>query len=85
MSAMVRKPREWAEGKIQPWHRDRVAVVYVRQSIPGQIKDRQESTGCSTDLSAGAAGTCMPNRVNFRTACKVARPRRRLLSEPCIG
>ena len=71
MSAMVRKPWEWAEGKIQPWHRDRVAVVYVRQPIPGQIKDRQESTGCSTDLSAGAAGTCMPNQVNFRTACKL--------------
>jgi DNA invertase Pin-like site-specific DNA recombinase len=44
MSVVVRKPWERAEGKIQPWHRDRVAVVYVRQSTPGQVKDHQEST-----------------------------------------
>jgi len=30
--------------KIQPWHRDRLAVVYVRQSRPQQVVDHQEST-----------------------------------------
>ena len=30
--------------KILPWHRDRLAVVYVRQSRPQQVIDHQEST-----------------------------------------
>jgi DNA invertase Pin-like site-specific DNA recombinase len=30
--------------KIQAWHRDRLAVVYVRQSTPQQVLDHQEST-----------------------------------------
>jgi DNA invertase Pin-like site-specific DNA recombinase len=30
--------------KIQPWHRDRAAVVYVRQSTPQQVLDHREST-----------------------------------------
>eukprot|EP01136_Pigoraptor_vietnamica_P042336 Opistho-1_new@16381 len=30
--------------KIQPWHRDRAAVVYVRQSTPPQVLDHREST-----------------------------------------
>lgn len=30
--------------KIQPWHRDRLAVVYVRQSRPQQVIAHQEST-----------------------------------------
>src|SRR5712691_5863557 len=30
--------------KIQPWHHDRLAVVYVRQSTPQQVLDHQEST-----------------------------------------
>src|SRR5690242_21676676 len=32
VSAAARLPWERAEGKVQPWHRDRLAVVYVRQS-----------------------------------------------------
>jgi DNA invertase Pin-like site-specific DNA recombinase len=32
------------EGKIQPWHRDRLAVVYVRQSTRQQVIDHGEST-----------------------------------------
>jgi hypothetical protein len=35
---------EWIEGKIQPWHRDRLAVVCVRQSTPQQVLDHAEST-----------------------------------------
>jgi hypothetical protein len=30
--------------KIRPWHRDRLAVVYVRQSTPQQVLVHQEST-----------------------------------------
>src|SRR3954466_2177909 len=30
--------------KIQPWHLDRLAVVYVRQSTPQQVAENREST-----------------------------------------
>ncbi len=30
--------------KVRPWHLDRRAVVYVRQSTPQQVADHQEST-----------------------------------------
>lgn len=30
--------------KLRPWHLDRVAVVYVRQSTPQQVTDHKEST-----------------------------------------
>ena len=40
----IRRPWERLEGKVQPWHRDRLAAVYVRQSTAGQVKDHQEST-----------------------------------------
>jgi DNA invertase Pin-like site-specific DNA recombinase len=30
--------------KIQPWHRDRLAIVYVRQSSPQQVLNHHEST-----------------------------------------
>jgi DNA invertase Pin-like site-specific DNA recombinase len=30
--------------KIQAWHRERLAVVYIRQSTPQQVLDHQEST-----------------------------------------
>ena len=37
-------PWERSEGKIQAWHRDRLAAVYVRQSTAAQVVDHQEST-----------------------------------------
>ncbi|XES01601.1 recombinase family protein [Streptomyces sp. S1D4-11] len=40
----VAAPWERAEGKIQREHRDRLAVVYVRQSTPQQVIDHTEST-----------------------------------------
>lgn len=55
MSVVARKPWEQSEGKIQPWHRDRVALVYVRQSTPGQVKDHQESTRLQYGLVERAA------------------------------
>ncbi len=30
--------------KLRPWHLDRWAIVYVRQSTPQQVIDHQEST-----------------------------------------
>ena len=30
--------------KVKSWHLDRRAVVYVRQSMPQQVHDHQEST-----------------------------------------
>src|SRR5947199_7796084 len=30
--------------KLKPWHLDRAAVVYVRQSTPQQVRDHREST-----------------------------------------
>src|SRR5260221_4074958 len=38
------RPRERLEGKVQPWHRDRLAAVYVRQSTAQQVHGHQEST-----------------------------------------
>src|SRR3954467_5097816 len=33
-----------ASPKLRPWHLDRAAIVYVRQSTPQQVIDHQEST-----------------------------------------
>ena len=33
-----------ASPKLRPWHLDRAAIVYVRQSTPQQVLDHQEST-----------------------------------------
>lgn len=35
---------DWRAEKVQAEHRDRLAVVYVRQSTPQQVLDHQEST-----------------------------------------
>src|SRR5947208_9253110 len=42
---MTNAPREPARSpKLRPWHLDRAAVVYIRQSTPQQVLDHQEST-----------------------------------------
>src|ERR671938_1080300 len=33
-----------ASPKLRPWHLDRAAIVYIRQSTPQQVLDHQEST-----------------------------------------
>ncbi len=40
--------------KVQPWHRDRLAIVYVRQSTPQQVLDHRESTRLQYGLVARA-------------------------------
>jgi hypothetical protein len=47
-------------GKIQGWHRDRLAVVYVRQSSRQQVVDHGESTRLQYGLAARAAALGWP-------------------------
>lgn len=37
-------PQRLRSSKIHPWHHDRLAVVYVRQSSPQQVAENREST-----------------------------------------
>jgi hypothetical protein len=37
-------PAELRSEKVRPWHRDRLAAVYVRQSTPQQVLEHREST-----------------------------------------
>ena len=43
-----------AGGKIQPQHRDRLAVVYIRQSSPQQVLEHRESTALQYALQRRA-------------------------------
>jgi DNA invertase Pin-like site-specific DNA recombinase len=60
MTASLRRnrPAAWDGGrfpeKVQPWHRDRLAVVYVRQSTAQQVLDHQESTRLQYGLTTRA-------------------------------
>ncbi len=63
MSALAR-PWERLEGKVGPWHRDRLAAVYVRQSTAQQVQDHQESTRLQYGLAERAAALgWAPSRV----------------------
>jgi DNA invertase Pin-like site-specific DNA recombinase len=44
------------EGKVRSWHRDRLAVVYVRQSTRQQVLDHGESTRLQYGLVERAVG-----------------------------
>src|SRR6266849_4184971 len=55
MSAPVR-PWGRLEGKVGPWHRDRLAAVYVRQSTAQQVQEHQESTRLQYGLVDRAVG-----------------------------
>jgi DNA invertase Pin-like site-specific DNA recombinase len=60
MTAALRHNRSVAwdggqfQNKVQPWHRDRLAVVYVRQSTAQQVLDHQESTRLQYGLTTRA-------------------------------
>ena len=54
VSVTARLPWERAEGKVQPWHRDRLAAVYVRQSTAAQVADHAESTRLQYGLAERA-------------------------------
>lgn len=57
-SPMHDAPIPWESGrfpeKMRSWHRDRLAVVYVRQSTAQQVLDHQESTRRQYGLAARA-------------------------------
>jgi DNA invertase Pin-like site-specific DNA recombinase len=53
-------PGEHSEGKIQGWHRDRLAVIYVRQSSRQQVLDHGESTRLQYGLTGRAAALGWP-------------------------
>jgi DNA invertase Pin-like site-specific DNA recombinase len=46
--------RPAAPGKIQAWHLERLAVVYVRQSSPRQVLEHRESTALQYALAERA-------------------------------
>jgi DNA invertase Pin-like site-specific DNA recombinase len=46
--------------KLKPWHLDRRALVYVRQSTPQQVHDHQESTDRQYALADRAAAFGWP-------------------------
>jgi len=54
MSELLRSP------KLRPWHLDRVAVVYVRQSTPQQVLDHKESTARQYALADRAVALGWP-------------------------
>ncbi|KAK1176957.1 recombinase family protein [Streptomyces sp. NBS 14/10] len=54
MSTTATAPWDRIEGKIQPWHRDRLAVIYVRQSTPQQVLHHAESTRLQYGLTQRA-------------------------------
>jgi DNA invertase Pin-like site-specific DNA recombinase len=54
VSVAARLPWERAEGKVQPWHRDRLAAVYVRQSTAAQVQGHTESTRLQYGLTERA-------------------------------
>jgi DNA invertase Pin-like site-specific DNA recombinase len=50
--------------KIKPWHLDRAAIVYVRQSTPQQVTEHQESTARQYALAGRAADLgWLPERI----------------------
>jgi DNA invertase Pin-like site-specific DNA recombinase len=64
VSLAARLLQERAEGKVQSWHRDRLAVVYVRQSTTAQVHDHQESTRLQYGLAERAVALgWAPSRV----------------------
>jgi DNA invertase Pin-like site-specific DNA recombinase len=48
-------PGERGDGKIRGWHRDRLAVIYVRQSSRQQVLDHGESTRLQYGLTGRAS------------------------------
>src|SRR4028119_1035882 len=70
--------------KLKPWHLDRAAIVYVRQSTPQQVLDHQESTARQYALADRAVALGWPAPPpGPRPACtppppvRPGRPRRR--------
>jgi hypothetical protein len=64
VSTLAGPPWERLESKVGSWHRDRLAVVYVRQSTAQQVAEQQESTRLQYGLTARAVALgWAPSRV----------------------
>jgi Resolvase, N terminal domain len=64
VSITARLPWERAVGKVQSWHHDRLAAVYVSQSTAAQVADHGESTRLQYGLAERAVTLgCAPSRV----------------------
>ena len=59
--------------KLRPWHLDRSAFVYVRQSTPQQVLDHQESTARQYALAGRAAALGWPPTASPRSTMTWAR------------
>ena len=60
----MRSARQRWDGKVQSWHRDRLAVVYVRQSTAAQVVDHRESTRLQYGLTQRAVALgWAPSRI----------------------
>jgi DNA invertase Pin-like site-specific DNA recombinase len=53
-ATMMARPWDRRSEKVQSWQRDRLALVYVRQSTPQQVHDHQESTRLQYGLTGRA-------------------------------
>jgi len=64
VSTLAGLPWERLESKVGSWHRDRLAVVYVRQSTAQQVAEHQESTRLQYGLTERAVALgWAPSRV----------------------
>src|SRR5580693_7415440 len=68
MSEPLRSP------KLRPWHLDRMAIVYVRQSTPQQVLDHKESTARQYALADRAVTLGWPrDRVGLILGLEMSR------------
>jgi hypothetical protein len=54
IAASEEPPSDPQTGHIRPWHRERLAVIYVRQSTPQQVLEHQESARLQYGLASQA-------------------------------
>ena len=69
MSDTLRSP------KIKPWHLDRIAIVYIRQSTPQQIIEHKESTSRQyglVDRAISAPGLNQPGALLDQAGSAIA-------------
>lgn len=63
-SKVGRDPTSLISTKLQPWHQERLAIVYVRQSSPQQVLENRESTARQYALVDRAVALGWPrNRI----------------------
>jgi hypothetical protein len=74
---------EHGDGKIQGWHRDRLAAVYVRQSSRQQVLDHGESTRLQYGLAERAVALGWLRKVGTKTVTRTLSPSQLERYRPC--